>query len=106
MVLQLLGGLLLIVSCGKQVSIDHTALKDASQLQTKESNSLQKGVISKIKSTGNNYLLYNDFSYKVSENSSLLSKRFIEELPAGQTHVLFKGKVLKEEIVISEISKK
>src|SRR5690606_42159491 len=89
MVLKLLGGLLLIVSCGKQVSIDHTALEEASKLQTKSTNTYRDGAISKMSNT-NRYLVYNNNSYKISGTSSRLSKEFIDKLPTGKTEVTFK----------------
>lgn len=105
MVLKLLGGLLLIVSCGKQVSIDHTALEEASKLQTKSAKTFQDGAISKMSNT-NKYLVYNNSSYKISETSSRLSKEFIEKLPTGKTEVTFKANFLGEEVAIQEISRK
>lgn len=102
MVLRLLVGLLFLASCGKQVNIDHTALKEASAL-TDRSKSYQIGVINKVNS-GNTYLVFNQNSYSISTTSSYNAKSFIEKLPMGQTNVTFEGKVNKGEVVLTKIS--
>lgn len=100
---RLLVGLLLLASCGRQVDIDHTALKQASELKAGSEKSLQSGVVNKLKS-GNTYLVYGTNSYSISETSSYLSKTFIEKLPVGETKVHFKGKVTEGKIALSEIT--
>lgn len=101
MILRLLGGLLLITACGRQVSINHTALEEASKLESGSTKTLQSGAISKMKQSGNAYLIIgSNSSYNISENSSYRSKEFIKKLPAGKTNVHFKGEFNEREKVI------
>lgn len=98
---RLLGILLLTISCGKQVNIDHTSLIGAS-----ESKSTYKdGSVSKL-TNGSTYIAFNNSSYNLSANSSHDAKNFISTLPQGQTHVKFLGTTSGGEIIISEIQKK
>lgn len=104
MILRLLGGLLLLTACGKQVSINHTALEESSKLESGQTKSYQNGAISKM-SNSNSYLVFNNSSYEISNTSSLLSKEFIKGLSKGETRVRFKGEIVGRKVVIKEISK-
>lgn len=98
---RLLGILLLTISCGKQVNIDHTALEEASASKS----TYKDGSVSKLQS-GSTYIAFNNNSYKLSANSSHDAKNFIAKLPLGQTQVRFLGTASGGEIIISEIQKK
>ncbi|HLT23202.1 MAG TPA: hypothetical protein VKZ84_07155 [Bacteriovoracaceae bacterium] len=106
MIIRLLGGLLLLTACGKQVSIDHTALEEASKLGSMETKSFQNGIINKMNNSGNAYLIRNSESFTISDKSSYLAKTFIRGLPAGQTNVIYKGKQEGKEFRIEEISRR
>lgn len=104
---RLLGILLLTISCGKQVNIDHTALEEASKLSTKSSSYLE-GSISKM-SNGNSYFTNiaaaNPNSYQVTEKSSYNAQLFISKLTPGAnpTNVKVQGTISSGKITISEI---
>lgn len=109
---RLLGGLLLLASCGKQVSIDHTALENASKAQNayssqKDAYITKSGSLLRMASSERAEIIYNSNRYKVSEYSSLITKNFIKNLPSGASvSVTFKGSLMSSEMVITEIAKR
>lgn len=98
--MRLLGGLLLITACGKQISIDHTALKNASAL-TK--NTFKTGTVVRMSGSDNIYLQYNNSSYRISPLSSPIAQKFIKDFTGKQVSVKFKGDIGNSEIIVNEI---
>lgn len=107
MILQLLGGLLILTACGKQINIDHSALENASKLSSQKDAYVTKNgsVVKSSDSTGGE-IIYNGSRYTISAYSSLITKNFIKTLPKTNTvSVTFKGSLMNGEMVITEIKK-
>jgi hypothetical protein len=93
---------LLLVSCGKQVSINNSKLESTSSLST-ASTTLKDGVLFRLESGDN--IQYSGRSYAVSKYSSHQALTFIKSVSIGaRVSVRFKGTVKDTQVTIEEIS--
>jgi len=94
--------LILIVGCGKQVSISTTKLKNASEsnaLSVMKEGTLVRGNPDRIMQNGN--------PLTVSKYSSHLSLQFIKTIPMGQEiSVKFEGDVKGTEVILRTLENK
>lgn len=98
--------LLLIISCGKEVSISNSALERSASITEGDSSKVTTETAQLVKTTNYTQIIRGTRTYLVSGHSSYLALQFVGSLPVGsQISVRYRGEINGNEIALHTIER-